>query len=89
MEILVFELPGCPYCRRGRKLVSELSEELSLKDRVTFRYVDETAEKALSDAHDYYYCPSWFLNGRKIYEEDPSRSEDAARGLMRCVLKDL
>ena len=40
--------------------------------------VDESWETALADAHDYYYVPTWYVGGEKVFEGH-AEPEDVAR----------
>ena len=71
MEIMVMEYPGCPFCRQARGIVAELVQEHPEYSQFTFRYVDETEDEKLAASLGYYYTPSYFLDGRKIYEATP------------------
>ena len=86
MEVTVFEYPGCPYCRQARQLLSELAEENPAYGAVHFHRIDETEQQALASQYDYYRAPSFFLGRRKLYEADPSWSEQEARRRLRSML---
>lgn len=89
MELTVFEYPGCPYCRQARKLLDKLAGENPAYGAVTFRRVDEVRQSELAAQYDYERCPSFFLGQKKIYEADPSWSEQEVETRLRRMLDDL
>ena len=73
-EIEVFYLTYCPYCINARKAIGELMEEDPSYRTIEVRWIDESREKVLADSRDYYYVPSIYWNGRKLYEARPGHS---------------
>ena len=71
MEIMVMEYPGCPFCRQARAIAAELMKEHPEYAKIAFRYVDETADEKFAASLGYYYTPSYFMDGKKIYEATP------------------
>ena len=67
-DILMFVLPGCPHCRLALKLQEELMAEHPAWRDIPIRIVDESREAAFADAHDYYYVPTWYVDGKKVFE---------------------
>ena len=77
-EIELFYLTHCPYCIKARKAVEELTEEEykkelhELQGRLNIRWIEESREPALAGSRDYYYVPSLFCEGKKLYEASPA-----------------
>ena len=68
-EILMFVQAGCPLCTRALKWHEALTAKFHPEwARVPLRFVDEEVEKELADAHDYYYVPTYYVDGVKIHE---------------------
>lgn len=67
-DILMFILPNCPHC----KLALDLQEKLLVGhpewQDIPIRIVDERQDAALADAYDYYYVPTWYVDGEKVFE---------------------
>lgn len=79
MEIMVMEYPGCPFCRQARAIAAELMKEHPEYAKIAFRYVDETADEKFAASLGYYYTPSYFMDGKKIYEATPHEPADTMR----------
>lgn len=76
-ELMLFYLPGCPYCREAERLITELCTEHPEYQKIGIRRVNEVLERSLAEQYDYWYAPSIFLGGEKLYEAD-SRDNAAA-----------
>lgn len=67
-DILMFILPGCPHCVLALKAQEQLLAEHPQWRSIPLRVVDESKEKAFADDHDYYYVPTWYVGGNKVFE---------------------
>ncbi|MBC5736549.1 thioredoxin family protein [Lawsonibacter sp. NSJ-52] len=74
-EILMFVMAGCPHCRLAHKLMDELLEEHPGWKDIPVRVVDERREAALADSYDYYYVPSYYVNGKKVHEGHAEKAD--------------
>lgn len=74
MELTLFYLPGCPYCRRAEQIITRLLQEHPDYAAVPLRRVNELTARAEAQSRDYWYVPSLFLGDRKLYEADPAES---------------
>lgn len=67
-DILMFILPDCPHCRLALRVQDELLEEHPEWKNIPMRIVDESVEVDFANAHDYYYVPTWYVGGEKVFE---------------------
>ena len=86
MKLTEFVLPRCPYCRRAAELLEELRAEKPEYAAVGLEVTDESARPDIAGRFDYYYVPSFFLGGEKLYEADPSRSREEDKRLLDEML---
>lgn len=70
----LFYLRGCPYCVKARKAVEELRSESESYERVPVRWIEESEDVDYANEHDYYYVPSVYFSGRKLFEARPGDS---------------
>ena len=70
----IFYLPGCPYCVKAKRAIGELKEEQDSYERVPLKWIDEAEEVDYANEHDYYYVPSVYYNGKKVFEAHPGDS---------------
>lgn len=83
-DILMFILPNCPHCRLALRLQEELLREHPDWRAIPMRIVDESREAAFADAHDYYYVPTWYVDGKKVFEGHAEK-EDVERVLRQAA----
>lgn len=68
-KVTMFILPSCPYCIRALKRIEKVMDANPELRAVPFETVDERRRPDLACAHDYYFVPSFYVDGRKVYEE--------------------
>ncbi|MBQ3109257.1 MAG: thioredoxin family protein [Clostridia bacterium] len=78
-ELLFFYMKRCPHCKKAEKFLEELMQEEKYAN-IPIRRIEETEEKELAESYDYWYVPSFFLNGKKLHEGSPTM-EDIKRVL--------
>ena len=74
-EVMLFELPLCPHCRRAREYQEEPFQALPAWRDIPLRVVDESRERALAGAYDYYYVPTYYVDGKKVHEGRITRAD--------------
>lgn len=62
-ELKVFILKGCPYCQIALKAL----DKAMFKD-VNVIVIDERENPEIAEQYDYYYVPTFYLDGVKIHE---------------------
>ena len=68
-EILMFVPEGCPHCKWALKWHEVLTEKFHPEwKNVPIRMVDENVEKEYAESFDYYYVPTYYVDGVKIHE---------------------
>lgn len=84
-EIELFYLRSCPYCRNAKRAVDELIEENPAYADIQIRWIEESEEPAIAGTRDYYYVPTIFWQGEKLYEARPTHSYDTIRQNIRAA----
>ena len=74
--LTMIEMAGCPYCANAHRAMEALRTEGYEGEQVDF--IDENKEPAKTQpfAGQYYYVPSIFMDGEKLYEAQPGQSYD-------------
>lgn len=72
-DVLMMMMAGCPHCRRADQMIEELMEEHEEYSSVAIRRVDENVDKKLADSLDYYYVPTFYVDGIKRMEGVPKK----------------
>lgn len=84
-DVLMMMMAGCPHCRRANQMIEELMEEHEEYRSVSIRRVDENVDKALADSLDYYYVPTFFVDGIKRMEGVPKK--EAVEAVLKEALQ--
>ena len=74
-DILMFILPGCPHCQLALRCQEKLLAEHPVWKDIPIRIVDESREAEFADTHDYYYVPTWYVGGEKIFEGHAEKAD--------------
>lgn len=78
----------CPYCRMARRAVQELQAEDARFAAVPVRWIEENAQRAEAAPYtDYWYVPSLYLEGEKLYEASPRDGYEDIRAQVRRGLE--
>lgn len=71
-KVKAFYLENCPHCKRAFKMIDELKARNPNYKNVEFEYIEESKDVQIASAHDYYYVPTFYVNGVKIHEGVPT-----------------
>lgn len=86
-ELELFYLSGCPYCINARKAIDELLKENPAFGEITIKWIEESQEPALAASRDYYYVPTLYFQGEKLYEAKPSQGYKAIKENIHAALE--
>ena len=67
-KIQVFYQPRCPFCKMAFRFIDELKKENPEFKDIIIETVDELEEPELADTFDYYYVPTFYVDGKKVHE---------------------
>ena len=74
-KIVMLKMEGCPYCLQAFSAIKEIKSNPDYAD-VEVEIIDKYEQRELAGnfAGKYYYVPSMFVDGEKIYEAHPGES---------------
>ena len=73
-KITLIKMEGCPYCAAAFRAIDELKKNYQAAE---LEIIDENFQPKLAGKFtDYYYVPSMYVDGKKIYEAHPGESYD-------------
>ena len=83
--LTMIEMAGCPYCANAHRAMEALRTEGY--EGVQVDFIDENKEPAKTQpfAGQYYYVPSIFMDGEKLYEAQPGDSYDKIYAAVKRV----
>lgn len=87
-QITLIKMTGCPYCAAAFKAIDELKAANSVYAAATIEVVDENLQPERAGKFtDYYYVPTMYVDGKKIYEAHPGESYDECFANVRKVFE--
>jgi len=66
--LVLFHLKNCPYCIEARKWMEQLQVQTPAYADISITMVEESEYSDMAEQFDYYYVPTFYLNGEKIHE---------------------
>lgn len=86
-ELILFYLEDCPYCHNARRALKDLEQENPCFATVPIQWVEESRRPDLAEQYDYYYVPTVFCDGKKLYEAHPGESYEDCRQNLQAALE--
>ena len=85
-HLIMIEMEGCPYCANAHRAMDALRAE-GYDEDVCVIFLDENKqpEQVQPFAGEYYYVPSIFMDGEKLYEAQPGDSYDKIYAAVKRV----
>ncbi|MPN42035.1 hypothetical protein SDC9_189591 [bioreactor metagenome] len=71
--ILMFTMKSCPHCVRAMQWMDELKQENPAYTDLDIKIIDETIHPDIAGKYDYYYVPTYFVDGVKVHEGVPGK----------------
>ena len=67
-RIQLFYLKNCPFCKKAFRYIEEAKAAHPELQSLQIELVEESEEPALADQYDYYYVPTFYIDGVKVHE---------------------
>lgn len=83
-RIQLFYLRNCPFCRKAFRYIDEAKAAHPELAALEIELVEESEEPALAAQYDYYYVPTFYIDGVKVHEG--ALYPDEAEPLLRRAL---
>ena len=74
-QVILFIIKSCPYCIMANKFMKQIFKENPQFKDVPLRIVDENEQKAIADQYNYYYVPTYYVDGVKMHEGVPTKEK--------------
>ena len=85
-ELTMFYLNDCGYCMKARQALDELFAENPAYRQIPLTRIEESQQPELADRYDYYAVPSFFVDGKKIFEARLFMSYDDIKAGTKAAL---
>ena len=87
-KLTILHLDNCPYCRKARQALDELQAENAAYRGVAVEWIEEQRQsEAAARYADYYYVPTIYAGGRKLYEAQPGDDYETIRAAVKRALE--
>lgn len=67
-SVKLFYLRSCPFCKRALQYIAEAKAAHPELAAVEIETVEESEEPQEADRYDYYYVPTFYVDGKKVHE---------------------
>lgn len=74
-DVKMMVLRSCPYCRQAFQIIEELKAEHPEYQQIAIEVIEEDKEPETANRYDYWYVPSFYVDGKKLHEGVPSKSK--------------
>lgn len=66
-KVQLFYLKNCPFCQKALAQIAELKQQEAYRD-INIEMIEESEQPELADTYDYYYVPTFYIDGEKVHE---------------------
>lgn len=66
--VKLFYLRSCPFCKRALRYIEDAKAADPALAAVEIELIEESEQPALADTFDYYYVPTFYVDGVKVHE---------------------
>ena len=66
--VKLFYLKNCPFCRKALRYIDEVKAAHPELAAVDIELIEESEQPAVADGYDYYYVPTFYVDGVKVHE---------------------
>ena len=66
--VKLFYLKNCPFCRKALRYIDEVKAAHPELAAVDIELIEESEQPEVADAFDYYYVPTFYVDGVKVHE---------------------
>ena len=66
--VKLFYLKNCPFCRKVLRYIEEAKAAHPELQPVAIEMIEESEQSDLADTFDYYYVPTFYVDGVKVHE---------------------
>ncbi len=71
--VFMFITDWCPYCKQAYSIIDDLKNTNPEYANIEVKVIDEERQPEIAKQYDYYYVPTFYVNGVKVHEGVPSK----------------
>lgn len=84
-KVTMMYLKNCPYCKQAMKWMEELFQENPAYKDIEITYIEESEQPQIADSLDYWYVPTYFVDGFKLHEG--AATKDKIKAVLEEAIK--
>jgi len=69
----MFITDWCPYCKKAYTIMEDLKNTHPEYANIEVTIIDEERQPEIAKQYDYYYVPTYYVDGVKLHEGVPSK----------------
>ncbi len=85
-KILYFHQRFCPFCVAANRYLADLIAENPVYGKIEIEKIDENKEWDRANRYDYWYVPTFYVDGKKLHEGALSKGK--LREVLDAALED-
>lgn len=66
--VKLFYLKNCPFCKKALRYIEETKAAHPELAEVEIEMIEESEQPGVADGFDYYYVPTFYVDGEKVHE---------------------
>ena len=66
--VTLFYQPRCPFCKKALRYIEEVKAAHPELAAVGIEMIEESEQPDVADTFDYYYVPTFYVDGVKVHE---------------------
>lgn len=66
--VKLFYLRNCPFCKKALTYIEDACTAEPELRAIQIEMIEESEQRALADTFDYYYVPTFYVDGVKVHE---------------------
>ncbi len=74
-HVKMMYLKNCPYCKQAFAMVDELKQLHKEYQDIEIETIEENDEPEKTKGLDYWYVPTYFVEGEKLLEGIPTKAK--------------
>ena len=74
-HVKMLYLKSCPYCKQAFAMVDELKQLHKEYQDIEIETIEENDEPEKTKGLDYWYVPTYFVEGEKLLEGIPTKAK--------------
>lgn len=67
-HVRLFYLKNCPFCKKALRYIEDLKAAHAELAAVEIEMIEESEQPEVADRFDYYYVPTFYVDGVKEHE---------------------